>query len=254
MKSVSSEAVLLQPEHASIHSRKTTAPAAHRVSVKDWPTCDRPREKMLRLGPAALSETELLALLLRTGTGQATAMDLARAVLSSGRTLRTLGTRTAGELMRVRGIGPAKAVELLAAFEIGRRMQAEPEEECPIIRSPEDAARCIVPLLRDRTNEVFFVLLLDAKNALKSQVEVTSGTLNASLVHPREVYKVAIDNRAASIIVVHNHPSGNPDPSREDAEITRQLAEAGRIVGIPLHDHIIVAGDRFTSLAEKGLL
>jgi DNA repair protein RadC len=156
--------------------------------------------------------------------------------------------------MRIRGIGPAKAAELVAAFELGRRAQAEPEEEWPIIRSPEDVARCMVPLLRDRVNEVFFVLLLDAKNALRSQVEISSGTLNASLVHPREVYKAAIDQRAASIVVVHNHPSGNPDPSREDAEVTRQLAEAGRIVGIPLHDHVIVAGDRFTSMAEKGLL
>jgi DNA repair protein RadC len=156
--------------------------------------------------------------------------------------------------MRIHGIGPAKAVELVAAFEIGRRMQATPEDPYPIIRTPEDVARQMIPLLRDRSTEVFFVLLLDAKNALKSRVEITSGTLNASLVHPREVFKAAIDHRAASIIVVHNHPSGNPDPSREDTEVTRQLAEAGRIVGIPLHDHVIVAGDGYTSLAEKGLL
>jgi DNA repair protein RadC len=223
-------------------------------SVKEWPSGERPREKLLGKGPSALTEVELLALVLRTGTGNSTALDLAREVLSSGRSLRVLGTRTPGELMRIRGIGPAKAVELIAAFEIGRRAQAEPDEEWPIIHSPEDVARYMVPLLRDRTNEVFFVLLLDSKNALRSKVEITSGTLNASLVHPREVYKVAIDQRAASIIVVHNHPSGNPDPSREDTEVTRQLAEAGRIVGIPLHDHLIVAGDRFTSLAEKGLL
>jgi DNA repair protein RadC len=223
-------------------------------SVKEWPSGERPREKLLGKGPSALTEVELLALVLRTGTGNSTALDLAREVLSSGRSLRVLGTRTPGELMRIRGIGPAKAVELIAAFEIGRRAQAEPDEEWPIIHSPEDVARYMVPLLRDRTNEVFFVLLLDSKNALRSKVEITSGTLNASLVHPREVYKVAIDQRAASIIVVHNHPSGNPDPSREDTEVTRQLAEAGRIVGIPLLDHLIVAGDRFTSLAEKGLL
>jgi DNA repair protein RadC len=223
-------------------------------SVKEWPSGERPREKLLGKGPSALSEAELLALVLRTGTGTSTALDLARDVLGSGRSLRALGTRTPGELMRIRGIGPAKAVELVATFEIGRRMQAEPDEVRPIIRSPEDVARQMVPLLRDRTNEVFFVLLLDAKNALRSKVEITSGTLNASLVHPREVFKVAIDQRAASIIVVHNHPSGNPDPSREDTEVTRQLAEAGRIVGIPLHDHLIIAGDRFTSLAELGLL
>lgn len=223
-------------------------------SVRDWPAGERPREKMLRRGPTALTDAELLALVLRTGAGRVTALDLAREVLVGGRSLRALGSRTPGELMRIRGIGPAKAAELVAAFELGRRAQAEPEEEWPIIRSPEDVARCMVPLLRDRVNEVFFVLLLDAKNALRSQVEISSGTLNASLVHPREVYKAAIDQRAASIVVVHNHPSGNPDPSREDAEVTRQLAEAGRIVGIPLHDHVIVAGDRFTSMAEKGLL
>jgi DNA repair protein RadC len=225
-----------------------------RVSVKAWPSAERPREKLLTKGPSALTEAELLALLLRTGSGRFTALEIAREVLSSGRSLRTLGSRTPGELMRVHGIGPAKAVELIAAFEIGRRMQAEPDEEWPIIHSPEDVARHMVPLLRDRTNEVFVVLMLDAKNALRSKIEITSGTLNASLVHPREVYKVAIDHRAASIIVVHNHPSGNPEPSREDAEVTRQLVEAGRIVGIPLHDHLIVAGERFCSLAEKGLL
>jgi DNA repair protein RadC len=225
-----------------------------RGSVKEWPSGDRPREKLLGKGPSALTETELLALLLRTGTGSSSAVDLARDLLSGGRSLRMLGSRTPAELMRVHGIGPAKAVELVAAFEIGRRMQAEPEEPWPVIHSPEDVARHMVPLLRERATEAFFVLLLDAKNALRAKVEITSGTLNASLVHPREVYKAAIDQRAASIIVVHNHPSGNPEPSREDTEVTRQLAEAGRIVGIPLHDHLIVAGDRFTSLAERGLL
>ncbi len=236
-------------------SPRTLADAFHTChTVKDWPAGERPREKLLSRGPAALTEAELLALILRTGTGQRPAIDIARDVLASGRSLRGLGTRTPGELMRIPGIGPAKAVELVAAIEIGRRIQAEPGEECPIMRTPDDVSRQMVPLLRDRSTEVFFVLLLDARNALRAKVEISSGTLNASLVHPREVFKVAIDFRAASIIVVHNHPSGNPDPSREDAEVTRQLAEAGRIVGIPLHDHLIVAGDRCTSLAEKGLL
>jgi DNA repair protein RadC len=156
--------------------------------------------------------------------------------------------------MRQRGIGPAKALELLAAFEIGRRAQAEHEHERPVFRSPQDVARRMVPLLRDRTTEVFYVLIMDSKNALKIDVELSIGTLNASLVHPREVYKVAIDNGAAAIIVVHNHPSGNPEPSTEDIDITRQLAEAGKIIGIPLHDHLIVAGEQYTSHAERGLL
>jgi DNA repair protein RadC len=201
-----------------------------------------------------LSDAELLALIIRTGGGGRTALDLARGLMNGGRSLRDIGTMTAGELMRVRGIGAAKAVELLAAFEIGRRVQAMRSPASPVIRTPGDVARRMIPMLRDRPTEVFTVLVLDAKNAVKCDLELSAGTLNASLVHPREVFKAAIDRMAASVIVVHNHPSGNPEPSREDIEVTRQLAEAGKIVGIPLHDHIIVAGDRYTSLAERGLL
>jgi len=222
--------------------------------IKDWPAGERPREKMLRAGANVLSDAELLALVLRTGGGGLTALDLARGLMGGGRSLRDIGTMTAGELMRVRGIGAAKAVELLAAFEIGRRVQAMRGPASAVIRTPEDVACRMIPLLRDRPIEVFTLLVLDAKNAVKCDLELSAGTLNASLVHPREVFKAAIDRMAASVIVVHNHPSGNPEPSREDIEVTRQLAEAGRIVGIPLHDHIIVAGDRYTSLAERGLL
>jgi len=156
--------------------------------------------------------------------------------------------------MRMKGIGQAKAVELLAAFEIGRRVQGSSPEETVIIRSPEDAAQRVVPMLRDKPHEVFIVLLLDSKNGLTHEQELTVGTLNASLVHPREVFKLAIDHRAASVIVAHNHPSGNPEPSAEDIAVTRQLADAGKVVGIPLHDHLIVAGESFTSLAERGLV
>ncbi|MCC6395914.1 MAG: DNA repair protein RadC [Bacteroidetes bacterium] len=231
-----------------MRSRPNSAP------IPLWPVDERPREKLLRQGIHTLSDAELLALILRTGSSESSALDLARTLLVRERSLRTIGSRTPGELMRQKGIGPAKALELLAAFEIGRRAQAEQEEVRPVFRSPEDVARRMVPLLRDRKTEVFYVLVMDAKNALKIDVELSVGTLNASLVHPREVYKVAIDNGAAAIIVVHNHPSGNPEPSNEDVEITRQLAEAGKIIGIPLHDHMIVAGDRSTSLAERGLL
>jgi DNA repair protein RadC len=155
--------------------------------------------------------------------------------------------------MRLKGIGHAKAVELLAALEIGRRIEAFEESAKYIVRTPADVAHRMIPLLRDRLTEVFYVVMLDAKNGLKGEFELSRGTLNSSLVHPREVYKAAIDNVAASIIVVHNHPSGNPEPSREDIEVTRQLSETGKIVGIPLHDHLIIAGSSYTSLAEKGL-
>jgi len=213
---------------------------------------ERPREKLFRYGPATLSDAEVLALLVRTGNGTRSALDLARGVLERDRSLRRTARRNVRELMRVKGIGEANAAGILAAFELGRRVQAEAAERpCPI-RSPEDVARLMVPRLRDLMQEVFFVLILDANNALRAEIEISRGTLNASVVHPREVFKAAIDHVAASVIVVHNHPSGNPEPSREDIEITHQLAEAGKILGIPLHDHLIVAGEAYTSLAQRG--
>ncbi len=225
-----------------------------RLRIRDWPEGERPREKLLHRGARALSDAELLAILIRAGTGSKTALDVARGMLAAEHSLRRIATLTASELMKVDGIGAAKAGELLAAFEIGRRMEGPVEGEKRMIRSADDAARIVVPLLRDQTVEQFFVLVLDAMNGLKHLQLVTEGTLNASLVHPREVYKIAVDHRAASIIVVHNHPSGNPEPSREDVDITRQLAEAGKVLGIPLHDHLIVAGEGCTSLAGRGLL
>jgi DNA repair protein RadC len=222
--------------------------------IKDWPSAERPREKLLRRGAHALSDAELLAIMIRAGSGKATAVDLARAILVQEKNLRGIAGKTPQELMRVKGIGEAKAVQLLAAFELGRRAQAMHGDEHLIIHSPEDVARFMVPRLRDRKSESFWVLLLDSKNGLTHEEELTTGTLNASLVHPREVFKVAIDRRAASVIVVHNHPSGNSEPSAEDLSVTRQLAESGKLIGIPLHDHVIVAGDRYTSFAERGML
>ncbi len=235
-------------------SEVLSEPGHYHTKIKDWPANERPREKLLQRGPRALSDAELLAILIRAGTGKYTALDLARKMLTQERNLRAIAGKTAQELMRMKGVGEAKAVEMLAAFEIGRRLQGTKEEEKIVIRSPEDVAQFMIPRLRDRTKEVFVVLVLDSKNGLKHEVELSEGTLNASLVHPREVFKVAIDHLAASIIVVHNHPSGNREPSREDIDITKQLVESGKIVGIPLHDHVIVAGDGYTSFAERGIL
>lgn len=235
-------------------SKGVEEPGRYHTRIKDWPETERPREKLLRYGPSALSDAELLALLIRSGTSKATALDLARKILSEERSLRGIASKSAIELMRLNGIGNAKAVELLAAFEIGRRIEAVKAGTKLIVRSPEDVAQFLIPRLRDRKQEVFLVLILDSQNGLIIDKELSQGTLNASLVHPREVYKTAIDHLAASVIVAHNHPSGNTEPSREDIEITRQLVEAGKVVGIPLHDHIIIAGDSYTSLAERGLL
>jgi len=224
------------------------------VPIKEWPSQERPREKLLRRGAHALTDAELVAILLRGGTAHRTALDVARSILSETKTLRGLCAKTPGELMRWKGIGAAKAVGIVAALEMGRRVQAAPGEDRYVVRTPDDVARRLVPRLRDRSTEVFLVLVLDSKNGVKTEIELSRGTLNASLVHPREVFKAAIDNTGASVIVVHNHPSGNAEPSGEDLEITRQLVEAGRIIGIPVHDHLIVAGNSYTSLAERGLL
>lgn len=224
-----------------------------RPSIKQWPPDERPREKLLNHGAKVLSDSELLAILLGSGHGADNAVDLARRILTDSGSLRRAASKNPEELIRIKGIGRAKAVALVAAFELGRRVQGETMEEVAIIRSPGDVAAVMIPRLRDASCEKFHVLILDSKNGLIRNVELTSGTLNASLVHPREVFKTAIDHRAASVIVVHNHPSGNKEPSREDLEITRQLAETGKIVGIPLHDHIIIAGNDYTSLAERGI-
>lgn len=228
--------------------------AEPRVAIKNWPVNERPREKLLRFGPQSLTDAELLAILIRVGWGKGNALDIARSILAREGSLHDVAGKNAAELMRMRGIGQAKAVGLLAAFEIGRRAQAPDSQEKLIVHSPEDVARLMIPKLRDRLHEVFIVLVLDSKNGLKLEMEVSRGTLNASIVHPREVFKAAIDHMAASIVVVHNHPSGNAEPSREDIEITRQLVDAGKIIGIPVHDHLIVAGTGYVSFAERGLL
>jgi DNA repair protein RadC len=225
-----------------------------RGAIRTWPAGERPRERLLLHGANTLSDAELLAILIRTGNRSRTALDLACGVLDRGRGLAGLARRNARELMRVEGIGEAKALGILAAFELGRRLQAEDGGERMLLRTPGDAARILIPRLRDLTYEVFAVLVLDTQNTVIASVELSRGTLNASLVHPREVFKAAVDHLGAGVIVVHNHPSGNPEPSGEDIAITRQLAEAGKIMGIPLHDHLVVAGNSYVSLAQRGLI
>jgi len=207
------------------------------------------------LGEEALkSHSGIIRQVLRSGTKGRSALDVARSILRDVGSLSMLAVRSAREMMRMHGVGPAKAAELAAAFEIGRRVEAGGEDRRTVVKGPADVARIMVPALRDRHQEVFHVLALDSSNAVTANIELSRGTLNASLVHPREVFKAAIDHRAAAIVVVHNHPSGNPEPSPEDLAITRQLADAGKLLGIPVHDHVIVAASAWTSLAERGIL
>jgi len=223
-----------------------------RGAMRRWPAGERPREKLLRHGAQTLSEAELLAILIRTGNRARTALDIACGILDTEGGLPGLARRNACELMRVEGVGAAKALGILAAFELGRRLQADTGGKRAPVRTPGDAARLLIPRFRDLTHEVFAVLVLDAQNAVVATIELSVGTLNASLVHPREVFKAAVDHVGAAVIVVHNHPSGNPEPSGEDIAITHQLAGAGKILGIPLHDHLIIAGNGYVSLAERG--
>jgi DNA repair protein RadC len=216
---------------------------------------DRPRERLWALGAGALTATELLAILLGTGNAEGDAAVLARELLTrADGSLRDLAARPAAELTRSRGVGPAKAARLLAAFELAARLLQEQRPALPRVRKPDDVAALLGPRLRDLAVEEFHVLALDSQSRVRRDILVTRGLLNSALVHPREVFRAAIAEAAAGIIVVHNHPSGDPTPSPEDRAVTRQLAEAGRLLDLPLYDHVILAGDRFLSFVAAGLL
>lgn len=221
-----------------------------RRPISEWPEDDRPRERLLNIGADQLSDAELLAILLRTGRKGMTAVDLARHLLSGERTLHELARMTSHALHNL-GIGESRSAILSAAFEIGRRVAATGRDQ-EAIHGPEDVEKIFGPKLRDLTQEEFWVLPLSSANRLLRPARVTVGTLNASLVHPRECFRPAIERAAAAVVFVHNHPSGNAEPSAEDLAITRQLVEAGKVLGIPVHDHVIISGPSYTSLAERG--
>jgi len=234
--------------------KKIAETSQYHVKITDWPEGERPREKLMKYGVGSLSDAELLAILIRSGTGKITAVDLAKKILTDFRSLDAMVSKTVADFKNFKGVGNTKAISLIAAFEIGRRAAVSKEKGKVKLISPVDVANLFLPLMRDLQQEVFKVLMLDSANHLINEVEITRGTLNSSLVHPREVFKAAIAEPAAAIILMHNHPSGNAEPSSEDIQITRQLIEASKIIGIPVHDHIILAGNSFTSFAEKGIL
>jgi DNA repair protein RadC len=202
-----------------------------------------------------LTTAELLAILIGTGTEGQGVQDVARRLLErSDGSLRRLAQRPRAELLRAEGIGPTKAARLVAAFELGARLSREDRPPVQRIREPEDVVRVFSGRLRDLQVEEFHLLALDSQSQVLREVLVTRGLLNSSLVHPREVFRAAIAEAAAGIIVVHNHPSGDPTPSAEDRAVTQQLAAAGRLLDLPLYDHVIIAGDKFVSFASSGLL
>lgn len=217
------------------------------------PPSERPRERCLRLGPEHLSDIELVALLLGTGRAGEDVQDLAKRLIAAFGSLQGLAAASAAEVRAVKGLGPARAALLQAAFEAGRRQVGAAPEGRPLA-TPEAAARILAPWLARAKQERFLVLCLDAKRRLLKQEEVSRGTLTTSLVHPREVFALAIRERAASILVAHNHPSGDLTPSDDDLAVTQRLAEAGRLVGIPLDDHLILGRAGFLSLRREGFL
>lgn len=217
------------------------------------PSEERPRERLARLGPEALSVPELLAALFVTGTRATSALRVGEGVLAAAGGLRGLGDLDVHALAGVPGVGRGRGAQLLAALELGRRVGAATRERRVEVRSPADVHRLLAGM-RYLDREHFKVLLLDTKNRLLGMETVAVGTLNASLIHPREVFKPAIRRSAASVILAHNHPTGSPAPSPEDVEITRRFADSGRIVGIEILDHIIIGESGFESLREAGVL
>ncbi len=231
-------------------------PAVRYTPIKEWPEDERPREKLLKHGAASLSDSELLAILINTGSGKQSAVDLAKKLLREYKSLRALSGLSVADMkqQKFKGIGKVKAIVLAAVFEIARRLASSSKEDRSPIRTPDDVAQRYIPHLRDLTQEVFMVLCLSSSNKIIQERTITKGLLNSSLTHPREVFREAILENAASVILLHNHPSGNLEPSREDIQITKQLVDAGRIIGITVQDHIIVGGDGFTSMMERGLM
>jgi DNA repair protein RadC len=229
--------------------------AASVLRIRELPPTERPRERLTRLGASALSAVELLALVIGTGGSGRSALDVANDVMARNQgSLRRLASSPVASIRAVDGVGPAKSVVLHAALELGRRMAAEARSIGEPVSGPMDVYRLFAPRLEDLPVEEFHVAVLDTQHRLERDVTVTRGLLSASLVHPREVFREAIAERAASIILVHNHPSGDPTPSADDRKATSQLVAAGKLLDIPVHDHVIIGRGRYASFAESGLL
>jgi DNA repair protein RadC len=225
------------------------------LSVRELAPSDRPRERLRRYGARALSSVELLALLIGTGGSRRSALALAHDLLGAfGGSLRELAAAPPASITQIPGLGPARAAVVHAALELGRRLGEESRAEGALIRFPRDIYLAYAPRLEDLPVEEFHVAVLDAQQRFERDITVTRGILNGSLVHPREVFREAIAERAASVILVHNHPSGDPSPSLDDRMVTNQLVLAGRVLDIPVQDHVVIGRGRYVSFVEAGLM
>jgi len=224
------------------------------MTISVWPADDRPREKLLKRGPDTLSDAELIAIFLRTGTRGCSAVDLARGLIQRYGGLRAMLTADLNSLCRTPGIGPGKAAQLAAVVELGRRYLAERLTRDNALTSPDQAQDYLRHWLQDRAAESFCCLFLDTRHRVVRAEELFRGTIDGATVHPREVVKRALTHNAAAVIVAHNHPSGVAEPSRADEVLTRRLREALALVDIRLLDHIVVGDGAVVSLAARGLL
>ncbi|MBN2537562.1 DNA repair protein RadC [candidate division WOR-3 bacterium] len=229
--------------------------AKRAFTVHDLPARERPRERLVREGAHALSSAEVLAIVISRGTRGLSVLDIARDLIHRYRTIAAIADAPVEELVQVPGIGPAKACQLKAALELARRREEPADDDAGTdLSSAEAVARLMRSRFSHPNKECFYVLVVDARNRLIGREDVSQGSLNSTMAHPREVFEKAIRAHGAGIIVVHNHPSGDPQPSDDDIRLTRRLAEAGKVVGIPLHDHVIVSRDSHYSFRRRALL
>jgi DNA repair protein RadC len=223
-------------------------------TIHDLPLSERPRERLLKLGPEALSSQEILALILGRGIAGESVMVTAQRLLSEFGNLKGIANASVEELSKVKGIGIAKAAQIKASFELSKRIDEDLLYEKKRVKTPEQVLSLVKAKLKGKKKEHFLALLLDTRNQLIGISNVSVGSLDTNIVHPREVFKEAISSSASSCIFVHNHPSGDPTPSEDDMELTKRLAKAGEIVGIDVLDHIIVTDNDFISLKERGII
>ena len=230
-----------------------SADVEYHPTIKELPSDERPRERLLHYGAGNLSNAELLAIILRTGARDENVVRLAQRILTKFRGLPGLARAGPTELINEKGLGPAKAAQLKAAFELGRRLLAVSREEGAQIRSPADAANLVMSEMGFLEQEELRIMLLDTKNHVLETTTLYRGSLNTSLIRVGELFRAAIRANSASLIVVHNHPSGDPTPSPEDVAVTKQIVEAGQLLDVEVLDHLIIGGQRFVSLKERGL-
>jgi DNA repair protein RadC len=223
-------------------------------TIHDLPTEERPRERLKKFGPRALSGPELLALVIGRGVAGKSALIIAQDLLRRFKNIRGISEATVDELSGVGGIGLAKAAQLKASFELGRRQDVVDEPSRYELTSPQNVVKSVRASIEDKAKEHFKLVLLNVRNSILDISTISVGTVNASLVHPREVFKKAIAHGASSVVLAHNHPSGNAEPSEDDVKLTRRLVEAGKLLGIEVLDHVIITATGYTSFKESGLL